>query len=155
MSIGLLRTFEQFIAREAQQNLCVNRIHTHDRFIICQRLRRLVDVTLAEDRVRARSAGGARHGHEIRRRGAQSKEEGHRTKYAARRELNRWRRTDARDRGRGGNIWSTTRRLYCRARLSLSLRGLRGRVGGRGGGCRGSDRRVVVCFGGRGCCCRC
>ena len=86
-SISLLRTFEQFISREAQQNLRIDCVLAHQRLVIRQCLRRLVDGTLAEDRMRARSTRRARHVHEIRGRRAQSEEKGHRAEYAARREL--------------------------------------------------------------------
>jgi len=90
-SICLLRTFEELISREAQQGLRIDCVLAYERLVIRQSLRCLVDRTLVEDCVRARSTRSA--GEEIRGRRAQSEEKGHRAKYAARREwlwLMRW-----------------------------------------------------------------
>lgn len=65
VSIRLLGTFEQFIAREAQQNLCIDRIRTHVSSAVGERLGALVQLGSAEDRVRVRTAGSAREGQEI------------------------------------------------------------------------------------------
>lgn len=63
--ICLLGTFEQFIAREAQQNLCIDRIRTHESPAVGERLGGLVQLGTAEDGVRVRSAGSAREAQEI------------------------------------------------------------------------------------------
>lgn len=67
-SIGLLRTFEEFIPCEAQQDLCIDCVLAHERLVIDQGLRRsLVDAYRGpvEYRVRARTSGRAGHVQEI------------------------------------------------------------------------------------------
>jgi len=67
-SIRLLRTFKQFIPREAQQNLCIDSVLAHERLVIDQSLRYLDDIDrgLIEDSVRARSSRRAGYVQEIR-----------------------------------------------------------------------------------------
>ena len=65
LSIRLLGTFEQFIAREAQQDLCIDCIRTHESPAVGEQLGALVHLGSAEDRVRVRSAGSAREAQEI------------------------------------------------------------------------------------------
>jgi hypothetical protein len=86
-SICLLRTFEEFIPRKAQQNLRIDSVLAHERLVIGHGLRSLADWGPAEDRVRARFARRACYVQEIRGRRAQSEEKGHRAEDAARREL--------------------------------------------------------------------
>lgn len=67
-SIGLLRTFEEFVPCEAQQDLRIDRVLAHERLVIYQSLRRsLVDADRGpiEDRVRARSSRRVGHVQEI------------------------------------------------------------------------------------------
>jgi len=109
-SIPLLRPFEQFVAREAEQDFRVDRVRAYEYLVICERLRRLVDLALAEDRVRARPTGRARQAQEVRRPRTQWKEEGHRAEYAARGELGRLRSGAGRVRRRGDD---EVRRRQC------------------------------------------
>jgi len=78
LTVCLLSAFEQFVSRETKQDLSVDRVRAHERLVIGQRLGRPVDLTLVEDRVRARTARGARQAQEVRRWRAQPEEEGHR-----------------------------------------------------------------------------
>jgi hypothetical protein len=66
-SIGLLRTFEEFIPCEAQQDLRINCVLAHERLVIYQSLRCLIDADWGpvEDGVRARSSGRAGHVQEV------------------------------------------------------------------------------------------
>jgi len=67
-SIGLLRTFEEFISCEAEQDLRIDCVLAHERLVIYQSLRRcLIDPDRGpiEDRVRVRSSGRAGHVQEI------------------------------------------------------------------------------------------
>jgi len=65
LSICLLGTFEQFIACEAQQNVCIDRIRTHESPVVGEWLGGLVQLGSAEDGVRVRTAGSAREAQEI------------------------------------------------------------------------------------------
>lgn len=89
-SISLLRTFEEFVPREAQQDLRIDCVLAHERLVIDQSLRSLIvdaDRGPVEDCVRARPSGRAGYVQKIRRRRTQSEEKGHRAEYAARGEL--------------------------------------------------------------------
>lgn len=104
LTVCLLSAFEQFVSCDAKEDLSVDRVRAHERPAIGQGLGRLVDLTLAEDRVRARSARGARQAQEVRRRRTQPEEEGHRAEYAARGEWRRL-RTGAAGSGSGRVRW--------------------------------------------------
>jgi hypothetical protein len=65
LTVCLLSAFEQFVSREAEQDLGVDRVRAHEGLAVGQRLGQLVDLTLAEGRVRARSARGARQAQEV------------------------------------------------------------------------------------------
>jgi len=104
LTVCQLSAFEQFVSCEAKEDLGVDRVRAHERPVIGQGLGRLVDLTLAEDRVRARSARGARQAQEVRRRRTQPEEEGHRAEYAARGEWRRL-RTGAAGSGSGRVRW--------------------------------------------------
>ena len=65
LTVCLLSAFKQFVSREAEQDLSVDRVRAHERLVVGQRLGQLVDLTLAEGRVRARSARGARQAQEV------------------------------------------------------------------------------------------
>lgn len=104
MPTGLLRTIEELVPREAQQHLRVDGIRAHERPAVRQWLCGLLDrARLAQDRVRAPRARGARHAERVGgRRRAQAQEEGHGAEYAARGERRRLR---AGTHGGGGG-WS-------------------------------------------------
>ena len=88
-SIDLLRTFEEFVPCEAQQDLRIDRVLAHERLVIDQSLRSLIDADRGpiEYRVRARFPRRAGHVQEIRGRRTQSEEKGHRAEYASRGEV--------------------------------------------------------------------
>ena len=65
LTVCLLSAFEQFVSCEAEEDLGVDRVRAHERPVIGQRLGRLVHLALAEDRVCARSARGARQAQEV------------------------------------------------------------------------------------------
>jgi len=104
LTVCLLGAFEQFVSCEAEEDLSVDRVSAHERPVVGQRLGCLVHLTLAEDRMRARSARGARQAQEVRRRRTQPEEEGHRAEYAARGELGGL-RTGAAGSGSGRVRW--------------------------------------------------